>query len=49
LGADLLCFYENGRIRPVYLTKAYLSYMDSLNTSGQRIRALNDETLAVKI
>ena len=29
--------------------KSYLAYMDSLNTSGQRIHALDDETLAVKI
>jgi metal-dependent amidase/aminoacylase/carboxypeptidase family protein len=29
--------------------KAYLDYIDSLNTSGQRIRTLDDETLTVKI
>ena len=29
--------------------KAYLDYMDSLNTSGKRISTLDEDTLAVKI
>ena len=36
--------------KPEFPTKeAYLAYMDSLNTSGERIRALDEDTLAVKI
>ncbi len=36
--------------KPEFPTKeAYLAYMDSLNTSGQRISTLDEDTLAVKI
>ena len=36
--------------KPEFPTKeAYLAYMDSLNTSGERIRTLDEDTLAVKI
>ena len=36
--------------KPEFPSKeAYLDYMDSLNTSGKRISALDENTLAVKI